>query len=280
MERKNEASKHQVLKSSLTRKHKRNKVAYIKERDGFKYDVTKKDPHVNVMVSSIREHKKQSFSFKDRLAGAKFRQLNEVLYSSNSRDAQSYFNDNESDFISYHDGWQRQQLKGWIQKPVDMIAERIKVLHKSNDIIADMGCGEGRLFELLSNLPLKINSFDLVATKPFITKCDVSRTPLESSVVSFVVFSLSLMNVNYGDSLVEASRILKLNGRLLIAEVESRFDQCIEENFIDAILGLGFKVISTRRISKMFIMFEFALKKKSQIVPTWPSLRPCIYKRR
>ena len=43
--------------------------------------------------------------------------------------------------------------------------------------------------------------------------------------VHAAVFSLSLMNTNYGDSLLEASRILRPGGRTYIAEVESRFDK-------------------------------------------------------
>ena len=73
--------------------------------------------------------------------------------------------------------------------------------------------------------------FFLVSLAPGVVQCDMSRVPLKNESVDVVVFCLSLMGTNIKDFLQEAARILKHQGILKIAELESRF-QGEEENFI------------------------------------------------
>ena len=221
-----------------------------------------------------------------KLSGARFRQLNELLYTCESKEAWKYFSDNAGDFVHYHSGWRSQQQKGWKMRPIDVIFRSIISDFKNHQhvSIADMGCGEGILAELLSkSKKYHVSSFDLVSTKPFIIACDTSRTPLKDDSMDVAVFSLSLMNVNYGDSLVEARRILHSGGRMYIAEVESRFEDNALEQFIAAMTKMGFTHNDTDSSHRIFILMRFTLTNKSvKTIPSqnWPRLKPCIYKRR
>ena len=94
------------------------------------------------------------------------------------------------------------------------------------------------------------------------------------------------MGTNYVDFLEEAFRILKDSGKLLIAEVKSRFTP---ENFVVEMNHLGFNVVTQDTNNSHFIMFEFQKNQKnSSNKLKWPSLKsapgkallPCIYKRR
>lgn len=85
-----------------------------------------------------------------------------------------------------------------------------------------MGCGEARLGAIVSN---KVHSFDLVAANDSVVATDISHVPLANESVDIVVFCLSLMGTNFMDFLKEGMRILRPSGRLLIAEVQSRFQQ-------------------------------------------------------
>jgi ribosomal RNA-processing protein 8 len=51
---------------------------------------------------------------------------------------------------------------------------------------------------------------------------DIAKLPVSNRSVDICVFCLSLMGTNYINFLQEARRVLKSNGELLIAEVESR----------------------------------------------------------
>lgn len=92
-------------------------------------------------------------------------------------------------------------------------------------MIADLGCGEGKLELSLKKVhpDIKIYSFDIGKLNPHVRQADIACLPLESDSVDICVFSLSLMSTNYVEHLIEAVRVLKTNGLLLIAEVSSRF---------------------------------------------------------
>lgn len=222
----------------------------------------------------------------EKLSGARFRQLNELLYTCDSKEAVKYFSENVGDFEHYHGGWRSQQKSGWKIRPIDIICRSIISDFKNYPkvTIADMGCGEASLAELLSKFKnYHVNSFDLVSTKPSVIACDTSKTPLADDSVNAAVFSLSLMNTNYGDSLLEASRILRQGGKAYIAEVESRFDKNTMDRFIVTMAKIGFTHIHTNTKHQIFILMEFVLDSKcnKNVAPqNWPKLKPCIYKRR
>ncbi|KAK6155228.1 hypothetical protein DH2020_009476 [Rehmannia glutinosa] len=234
--------------------------------------------------SNIKSGSKSSSSFLDKmkakLSGGYFRMINEKLYTCTGDEALNYFKDDPSLFNVYHSGYQ-EQMSHWPEQPNDIIIKWIKD-HSPSFIVADFGCGDARLAKSVKN---KVYSFDLVANDASVIACDMSRTPLDDSSVDVAVFCLSLMGTNFPSYLLEANRVLKPHGWLLIAEVKSRFDPsnggADPYNFVKAISELGFAPVSEDFSNKMFILFYF--KKKEKRKPKdieWPELKPCLYKRR
>ena len=74
-------------------------------------------------------------------------------------------------------------------------------------VVADFGCGEGRLAK---SIPQKTYSLDLVAHRPDIIAGDMAKTPLQTKSVDVAVYCLSLMGTNLKDFLLEANRVLKI----------------------------------------------------------------------
>ena len=155
------------------------------------------------------------------LDDAKFRLLNEKLYKSSSKEALSYFQSNSEDFITYHKGFSL-QAKKWPSNPNDLILKTLLLPKYKTMSIADVGCGEAILAQKLIPLGYNIKSFDLVALNDYVTVADMKNLPLEKSTIDLAVYCLSLMNKNFIPFIVEASRILKKEGKLLVAEISSR----------------------------------------------------------
>lgn len=199
-------------------------------------------------------------AMRQKLISARFRHLNETLYTAPSADALELFDSNPEMFEDYHAGF-RQQVEVWPENPVDnflaTIRQRGKVkqsyLNKKgskskpakgaeNDagleplprthgtaIIADLGCGDARLAHTLttsnetSSLNLKLHSFDLHSPSKHVTKADISNLPLADGTADVAIFCLALMGTNWISFIEEAYRILHWKGELWVAEIKSRF---------------------------------------------------------
>jgi len=156
---------------------------------------------------------------KAKLDGARFRWINEELYTRTGAESLAAMTADPTAFRAYHEGY-RLQVEAWPENPLDRIIHEIRA-GPATAVVADMGCGEARL---AASVPNKVHSYDLVAANPSVTACDIAHVPLPDASVDVVVFCLSLMGTNYLDFLQEADRILRPGGRLLIAEVRSRFE--------------------------------------------------------
>ncbi|XP_023023777.1 uncharacterized protein isoform X2 [Leptinotarsa decemlineata] len=211
----------------------------------------------------------------DKLKAARFRFLNEQIYTTNSKEAQKIFQSDPDAFQAYHEGY-RKQVKRWPMNPLDVIIKSIKTMPKSY-VIADFGCGDAKLSKTVKQ---KVFSFDLVATDETVVACDISRVPLENSSVDIVVFCLSLMGTNLNEYILEANRVLKTGGTLKIAEVESRFENI--EEFIKWVQHYGFKNTWKDLSHDLFYFMDFRKDnnvKNRKKLPTL-SLLPCLYKKR
>lgn len=211
------------------------------------------------------------------LQGARFRSINERLYTHHSRDALTFMQEEPQLFDEYHAGF-RQQVRKWPKNPVDKIAElltpskkakstnRIRAATIPGALVVDMGAGEGGLAKMLAVHGFHTLSYDLVDTPDgWVRGLDaaaIHALPLPgiyvplgivwdrdtnsitaASTVDVVVFCLSLMGTNWVDMICEAWRVLKPNGEMVIAEVTSRLGSTGDTwAFTELIRALGFHV--------------------------------------
>lgn len=126
---------------------------------------------------------------------------------------------NPSIWFEYHKA-RYESMKNWDEIPYKYIAAKIK---NKNRVVADFGCGENRMKELIPNN--KVYSFDHVAIDDSVIECDMAHTPLKDESIDIAVFSLSLWGTNYEDYFKEAYRILNYDGLMYIAEPTKSYDE-------------------------------------------------------
>ncbi|KAJ8070798.1 hypothetical protein OCU04_001160 [Sclerotinia nivalis] len=188
-------------------------------------------------------------SMRQKLISARFRHLNQSLYTTPSSESLATFQQNPEMFTEYHEGFRR-QVEVWPENPVDgyslQIRQRGKLrrdmrgqpAQEKTDLtplprtdgtcrIADLGCGDAALStglqKDLKKLNLKIHSFDLQSPSPLVTRADIANLPLDDGSIDIAIFCLALMGTNWIDFIEEAFRILRWKGELWIAEIKSRF---------------------------------------------------------
>jgi ribosomal RNA-processing protein 8 len=193
-------------------------------------------------------------SMRAKLTSARFRHLNEQLYTKPSSTSLSIFSATPSLFEEYHGGF-RQQVAVWPENPVDGYisdvqkratidrhkqnkhdqssneSQELRPLPRTSKIsnIADLGCGDACLASTLTplaqKLRIKIHSFDLHSPSPLITRSDISSLPLVDGSIDIAIFCLALMGTNWLDFIDEAYRIMRWGGELWVAEIKSRFNR-------------------------------------------------------
>lgn len=215
--------------------------------------------------------------FKKKLEGAKFRMINEVLYSSRGDKSFDDFQKDPALFDIYHEGF-REQASHWPDNPLTIIIQWLKSKHPKS-IIADLGAGDAELAQSVKN---KVHSFDLVSKSERVVAADIANLPLGDSCVDIAVFCLSLMGTNIGDFLSEAYRILKPKGILKIAEVRSRFEGEADgmKKFLRVLKRAGFDITEKPSSNKMFFMLQCEKSERPQDVSADYSAKACVYKKR
>ena len=253
-----------------SRKRKRPKAS---QDDGCSdvFSAVKKSK--SAVTSQLKEKLHQKMASK--IDGARFRWINEQLYTVTGDEAKEMFDKDPNLFQVYHKGFATQTSK-WPTNPLDQVISHIRTLPTSR-VIADFGCGEAKLAQ---SVPHTVHSFDLVAANDCVTACDMASVPLPDASVDVCVFCLSLMGINVSDFIKEARRVLKLGGELRVYEIASRFIS--EKDFPKDVEKFGFKLISRKLFSKLFLEFEFKAAEKKKSGGKLPNieLKPCIYKRR
>jgi ribosomal RNA-processing protein 8 len=189
-------------------------------------------------------------SMRQKLVSARFRHLNQTLYTTPSAHSIKLFEESPEMFQEYHEGFRR-QVEVWPENPVDGYIQQLKTrgmarrdmrkasaeVKSSNAIplprtvgtcyVADLGCGDAGLAQGLKKdlkkLNLQIYSYDLQNPSPLVTKADIANLPLEDGSVDVAIFCLALMGTNWIDFIEEAYRILHWKGELWVAEIKSRF---------------------------------------------------------
>ncbi|KAJ6191664.1 hypothetical protein N7519_001685 [Penicillium mononematosum] len=175
-------------------------------------------------------------AMRQKLVSSRFRHLNETLYTTPSAKALEMFSTNPELFDEYHAGFARQVKESWPSNPVDDYIKTIRTRglpapRRPTGLctFADLGCGDAQLARALTpsakKLNIKLNSYDLAAPDPLITKADISNLPLEDGAADVAIFCLSLMGTNWVSFVEEAWRILRGDGKgeCWVSEVKSRF---------------------------------------------------------
>jgi ribosomal RNA-processing protein 8 len=196
-------------------------------------------------------------SMRQKLVSARFRHLNQTLYTTPSANSLALFQENPEMFQEYHEGFRR-QVEVWPENPLDgYLAQvrrrgversvaRTKIKRPANDeegkqgsevlplprtdgicYIADLGCGDAGLSQGLEGvkkkLKLQVFSYDFQSSSPLVTQADIADLPLKDGSIDVAIFCLALMGTNWIDFIEEAFRILRWKGELWIVEIKSRF---------------------------------------------------------
>ena len=224
-----------------------------------------------------------------------FRFVNEQLYSTNSTDIEL----STSKMELYHQGYAA-QCKLWKEDPLFIIYKWLNKLFKGKQVvIVDIGAGEGILsktlyhygrlitelkcensgkhFPIKPQFSAKIHAFDLYPINEFVQQSNAACLPLVNNCSHASVFCLSLMGTDYSKFLLEANRIVKMNGFIIIGEVQSRLVEC-KPAFIKACCALGWNLVKQLDESH-FCIFLFQKKFTGKDIG-FPKLLPCLYKKR
>lgn len=121
--------------------------------------------------------------------------------------------------------------------------------------MVDLGCGEGKLEILLKKHKIveEVFSYDIVSTAEHVIPKDIRNLDThEDGSVDIAVFCLSLMGTNWLEFVKEASRVLKVDGYLLVSEVTSRIMSDVA--FLKIFEILGFKKIYFVRFFYSFFL--------------------------
>lgn len=164
-----------------------------------------------------------------KLEGAKFRMINEELYTSSGSAAFSRYQADPALFEIYHRGY-REQVAKWPENPLTAILAWLSTRPAPAIVVADFGCGDAVLARDAPPTVATCHSFDLVAVNPRVVACDMAQVPLPNDCVDVCVFCLSLMGTNLADYLREAKRVLKQPGGLLKVRARARGKHALRQS--------------------------------------------------
>lgn len=129
-----------------------------------------------------------------------------------------------------------------------------------------------------------MHSFDVGKCNDHVIQTDIANVPLKAKTIDIGVFSLSLMGTNFPEFLLEANRVLRPGGLLLIAEVVSRCPDV--QSFCKHMREeAGFEQQSVKTLKGFFYLMIFRKTATIKDTKNWSSefagqLKPCLYKKR
>ncbi|XP_064405137.1 ribosomal RNA-processing protein 8-like [Halichondria panicea] len=241
----------------------------------FKKEFAGPKPSKSSRSSGMKKKLTFQAKLEKKMDGARFRWINEQLYTTTGEEAKRMFEGDCELFKVYHLGFSAQVSK-WPVNPLKRILSYVRSL-PVDLVVADFGCGEAKLAQSVLQ---KVFSFDLVACNSHVIACDMATVPLEVATVDVCVFCLSLMGTNVSDFIKEARRVMVINGKLKICEIVSRMSSLVE--FVLGVESYGFQLLSKEVFSTMFVDLEFKAipRKTNDTTPVEIILKPCSYKRR
>lgn len=113
-------------KSKKRKERKRKKNLHDEGNDDEKPPIPEKKVKKEHIINVNNEQKPLSYEDKLResLKGSRFRYINEQLYTTPSSEAMKIFEEDESAFSAYHEGY-RHQISQWPMNPLDRIIKQI-----------------------------------------------------------------------------------------------------------------------------------------------------------
>ena len=183
-----------------------------------------------------------------------FSKMNKTWNTTNSDTTYKRLTTNPAEWREYHVLYGKLREK-WSEIPYIEIGKKLK--ERPEWIVGDFGCGENLLKTVITN---KIHAFDFIAIDDTVTSCDLSCVPLNNEVLDVVVFSLALMGTNYSESLLEAHRVLKKYGVVMIAEPRNRWSDDLgdldEERVKTLMSETGFRITGDIKVTDSFIYID------------------------
>ncbi|CCG84719.1 protein of unknown function, partial [Taphrina deformans PYCC 5710] len=121
------------------------------ERDKTPEKLVSADPPPTFTGLSSRNLTPLQQKMAAKLSGARFRWINERLYTTTGSEALSLIASKPDMFEAYHAGF-RAQVKDWPSNPIDVYHARLEQLLRESHaggprVVADLGCGEAMLAE-------------------------------------------------------------------------------------------------------------------------------------
>ncbi|MGI8824542.1 MAG: hypothetical protein ACR2JC_02645 [Chloroflexota bacterium] len=158
-----------------------------------------------------------------------------------------------SEWYLYHTLY-REAREAWPEVPYEVFIEWLKA--RPHLVVGDFGCGEALL---TASVPNMVYSFDHVAINDGVIAVDMAQTGLPDGILDVAIFSLSLMGANVEDYLLEAYRLLRLDGRIRIAEPAGHWRHDRQHVLLRIIRNAGFELIGAVAERGSFIYVD-ALK--------------------
>ncbi|KIS02167.1 ribosomal RNA-processing protein 8 [Cryptococcus deuterogattii 2001/935-1] len=240
-----------------------------------------------------------------KLEGARFRWINEQLYSTPSTEALAMMRKDPKIFadVSCGDAGLARALvpQGKIVMSFDLVGDN--GVPGAETAEADVAGGWVVEADFLEKVPLPgrpgglnydapaIESGEGKGEKKNKKKGRKKRDAASSEIVDVVVCCLSLMGTNWVGGISEACRILKQGSTFHVAEVTSRFTST--EAFVSIVGSFGFKLEEESQPSTHFTLFRFTKDSEVPLGPVkgqegWEErvregeeiLRACVYKKR
>lgn len=126
---------HPVEPSNLTlnkhdRKHQQKTAATMSKNPKLKQKLQEVLQQQQSLCNNVLSKKKRgNFTLRERMIGkltaARFRYINEQIYTNAGKDMQKFFAKDSAAFKAYHSGY-RQQVERWPLNPLDVVIEKVR----------------------------------------------------------------------------------------------------------------------------------------------------------
>jgi hypothetical protein len=167
-----------------------------------------------------------------------FSKQNQLINTENSMTTHARLQQHPEEWYDYHKRLEEIR-QSWTIDPLERVIQRLKKISPRLRI-GDFGCGKAKIMDIFGSN--RVKSFDHIAINEKVIACDIRNVPLEDGYLDVIVFSLSLMEKNWHEYIIEASRCLMSNGTLIIADTVRSLTEGRLSNLKEILTENGFDV--------------------------------------